>query len=40
MIIGVSNRIEIWSKDKWAEYYKSSQESFEDIAEKLMSPEM
>lgn len=40
MIIGVSNRIEIWAKDKWEEYYKISQESFEDIAEKLMSPEV
>lgn len=40
MIIGVSNRIEIWAKDKWEEYYKTSQESFEDIAEKLMSPEV
>ncbi len=39
IIIGVSNRIEIWSRDIWNEYYKSSQGSFEDIAEKLMEEE-
>jgi len=36
MIIGVSNRIEIWAKDKWQEFYDSSRQSFEEIAEKLM----
>lgn len=36
MIVGVSNRIEIWAKDKWQEFYGSSQQSFEEIAEKLM----
>ena len=39
VIIGVSSRIEIWSKDIWQSYYKSSKESFEDIAEKLMTQE-
>ncbi|MFA6636078.1 MAG: division/cell wall cluster transcriptional repressor MraZ [Candidatus Omnitrophota bacterium] len=36
MIIGVSNRIEIWDKDKWTEFYKSSRENYEEIAENLM----
>lgn len=36
MLIGVSSRIEIWSKEKWEEFYNTSKESFEDIAEKLM----
>jgi len=36
MIVGVSNRIEIWSKDKWQEFYANSRASFEEIAEKLM----
>jgi MraZ protein len=36
VIVGVSNRIEIWSKDKWHEFYGTSQQSFEEIAEKLM----
>ena len=39
MVIGVSNRIEIWSKDKWQEFYKGSKDSFEDIAEKLIDLE-
>jgi len=37
MIIGVSNRCEIWSREVWQEYYVSSKESFEDVAEKLMA---
>lgn len=37
VIIGVSNRIEIWSREAWGQYYNDSKESFEDIAEKLMT---
>ncbi len=36
VIVGVSNRIEIWSKDKWLDFYSNSRQSFEEIAEKLM----
>jgi MraZ protein len=36
VIVGVSNRIEIWAKDKWQEFYGSSRQSFEEISEKLM----
>lgn len=39
MLIGVSSRIEIWSKENWAEFYAASKESFEDTAEKLMDLE-
>ena len=39
MLIGVSSRIEIWSKEKWEEFYKVSKDSFEDIAEKLIDLE-
>ncbi len=39
IIVGVSNRIEIWSKDKWQAFYGSSRQSFEEIAEKLMDNE-
>lgn len=35
-IIGVSNRIEIWSQKNWEEYYSKSKGSFEDVAEKLI----
>lgn len=36
IVIGVSNRVEIWSKDKWEDYFAQSEESFVDIAENLM----
>lgn len=36
VIIGVSNRIEIWAKDLWHEFYSSNLESFEETAEKLI----
>ncbi|MDP2981249.1 MAG: division/cell wall cluster transcriptional repressor MraZ [Candidatus Omnitrophota bacterium] len=35
-IIGVSNRIEIWSHELWEEYYAKSKDTFEDVAEKLI----
>ena len=36
VFIGVSNRIEIWSKGTWKEFYDTSKESFEQIAENLI----
>lgn len=39
MIVGVSSRIEIWSKEGWKQFYEGSRESFEDIAEKLINLE-
>lgn len=39
MIIGVSNRIEIWDKKTWQDFYKSSKESFEELAEKIFDSE-
>ncbi|MBU4458100.1 MAG: division/cell wall cluster transcriptional repressor MraZ [Candidatus Omnitrophica bacterium] len=35
-IIGVSNRIEIWGRENWKEYYQTSKDTFEDVAEKLI----
>lgn len=35
-VIGVSNRIEIWSQPLWEEYYAKSKDTFEDVAEKLI----
>ena len=35
-VIGVSNRIEIWSQQLWEEYYAKSKDTFEDVAEKLI----
>ncbi|MBU2062863.1 MAG: division/cell wall cluster transcriptional repressor MraZ, partial [Candidatus Omnitrophica bacterium] len=39
VIIGVSNRIEVWSKEKWKEFYETTRDTFEDTAEKLMDLE-
>ena len=36
IIVGVSNRIEIWAKNLWQDFYANSRQSFEEIAEKLM----
>ena len=36
VVIGVSNRIEFWSSEKWEEYSDESEESFAEIAENLM----
>ena len=39
VVIGVSNRIEIWGKDKWKAFYANTREHFEETAEKLMDLE-
>ncbi len=36
VVIGVSNRIELWDKDKWTTYVNESEESFAEIAENMM----
>ena len=36
VILGVSSRIEIWSKDAWKAYFEQSSESFNDIAENMI----
>ncbi|GAA0444440.1 MAG: division/cell wall cluster transcriptional repressor MraZ [Bacillota bacterium] len=36
VVIGVSNRIEIWANENWEEYVTDSEESFAEIAENLM----
>jgi MraZ protein len=36
VIVGVSNRIEIWGSESWKEFYGSWKQSFEEIAEKLV----
>lgn len=35
VIIGVSNRVEIWSKTEWEEYNEDDDLSYENIAEKM-----
>ena len=36
VIIGVSDRIEIWAKEKWEKFFSSNQGSFETLAERLV----
>ncbi|MCM8778566.1 MAG: division/cell wall cluster transcriptional repressor MraZ [Candidatus Omnitrophica bacterium] len=36
VIIGVSNRIEIWSKLLWKEFYENSRPYFEETAERIL----
>ena len=36
VVLGVSNRVEIWSKETWENYFDQSEESFNEIAEKLV----
>lgn len=36
LIIGVSSRVEIWSKETWEEYNSQTEQSYEELAEKLV----
>jgi len=35
VIIGVADRIEIWSKDRWNKFYQENKRRFEEMAENL-----
>ena len=35
MIVGVSNRIEIWSRENWQEFYRNTKDTFEKTAENI-----
>ncbi len=37
VIIGVSDRIEIWADEKWKEFFEGNKGQFEDLAEKLIT---
>jgi MraZ protein len=36
VVIGVSNRIELWSKSNWERYVAEQEDSFEEIAENMI----
>lgn len=36
IVLGVSNRIEIWAKDSWSTYFDESEDSFNDLAENMI----
>jgi MraZ protein len=35
VIVGVSNRLEVWDKEKWETYVKEAESSYVDTAEEL-----
>ena len=37
IIVGVSSRMEIWAKDQWQEFYNSTKDTFEKIAENIFN---
>lgn len=36
VIVGVSDRIEIWDQEKWDTFSQEAEENFDDISEKMM----
>ena len=40
MVIGVSGRVEIWSREVWDQYSEETGISFEQIAEKIIDIEL
>ena len=36
VVVGVSNRMEIWAKDKWQAFYETSRQRFEEVGEGLL----
>jgi MraZ protein len=36
VVVGVSNRIEIWSDERWRKFYETNSPSFEKIAENIL----
>ncbi len=36
VLLGVSNRIEVWSKERWKTFYQGSRDSFEQVAEGVL----
>ena len=39
IMIGVSSRIEIWSREQWRAYYETARDAFESVAENLFESE-
>lgn len=37
VVLGVSNRVEIWNRETWQQYFSESEDSFNEIAEKLVN---
>ena len=39
VVVGVSNRIEIWGKEQWQVFYKNTKDAYEKIAENIFENE-
>ena len=39
MIVGVSNRMEIWNRESWNEFYRNTKDTFEKTAENIFGAE-
>lgn len=37
VFIGLSDRIELWAKEKWDEFFSANKSNFENLAEKLIT---
>ncbi len=37
VVVGLDNTFEIWSKDRWNEFFQDNQESLDDLGDKLAS---
>lgn len=35
VVLGVSDHVEIWARDRWEAYFEKASESFEEVAEQL-----
>ena len=40
VIIGVNDRLEVWSKERWEEFIDASEEKLSDIADSLFAPNL
>lgn len=40
IIIGVNERLEIWSKERWEEFLSKNEDSISDIADSLFAPNL
>ena len=36
VVVGVSNRMEVWAKNRWEEFYQTSRQGFEEVAERVL----
>ena len=36
VVVGVSSRMEIWAKERWQEFYQTTRQGFEEVAERVL----